>query len=164
MPSTSNQQFNASVGGGRAAQMLTGSRIHIRLGGKVFGKGTIGSYTETRTHDPVFILDQMEVDEWVPVGYDVAFTASRIVLIKRSLKERGWVAKWPSGSTSNTLLDKLLSLGDTTVDIVDQREGTLVSIQGVKIVSNTMTFGARAIVGEDIGFVGTRVVDIGAEG
>ena len=137
--------------------VASGSRVQLQLAGSPIGYATIASYVETITYDPVAVLDQMEIAEHVPVAYDVAFTASRVFLVNDSLKQREILPKF--GGTSEAFLTNLVSGGSITASIVDSQNGTLVELVGVKITSHNLTFGARAVVGEDVTFVAIRAID-----
>jgi|TARA_X000001388_G_scaffold20926_1_gene13853 hypothetical protein len=144
--------------------VVSGSRVKLSVNGTDIGYATISSYVETITYDPIAVLDQMEIAEHVPVAYDVAFTASRVFLITDTLKSMSLFPKVDPGANFTTaLLNNLLGIGtdgEMTAAIVDSQTGqTIVSLQGVKITSHNLTFGARAVVGEDVGFVARRVKD-----
>ncbi len=140
-------------------KVATGARVHLAIKQKPVGYATIASYSETIGYDPVAVLDQMEIAEHVPVSYDVTFTAARLYIVKKSLKEIGFMPQWPSGQGSDQLLLNILALGEMTADIIDQQESTLVSLEGVRVTSHNLTFGARSIVGEDVAFVAIRAID-----
>lgn len=141
--------------------VATGSRVKLQIQGQDIGYATIASYVETITYDPVAVLDKMEIAEHVPVSYDVAFTASRVFLMNDTLK--GALALFPQfGKDSNEFLTNILAIGQSgelTASIVDQKKNTIVQLTGVKITSHNLTFGARAVVGEDVSFVAIRAID-----
>jgi len=146
-------------------KVITGSRVKLQLAGHSVGYATIASYVETLTYDPVAVLDQMEIAEHVPVAYDVAFTASRVFMSVDTLKSMtaGNGTVFPKfGTDSATFLNNILKVGtsgEMTAQIVDQKGGTLVQLLGVKVTSHNLTFGARAVVGEDVSFVAIRALD-----
>ena len=140
-------------------KIVSGSRVHLQLKGAPVGEATIASYAEAYGQEPVAVLDQPEIAEHVLISYDVSFTASRVYIAKRSLKDLNLSPKWPDGSQSDQLLLNALTLGEMSAEIVDQTEGVLATIQGVKVVSHNLTFGARAVTGEDVAFVAIRVID-----
>ena len=144
--------------------VVSGSRVKLSVSGTDIGYATISSYVETITYDPIAVLDQMEIAEHVPVAYDVAFTASRVFLITDTLKSMSLFPKVTgNGNFTSALLNALLQIGtdgEMTAAIEDNQTGkTIVTLQGVKITSHNLTFGARAVVGEDVGFVARRVKD-----
>ena len=144
--------------------VVSGSRVKLSVNSTDIGYATIASYVETITYDPIAVLDQMEIAEHVPVAYDVAFTASRVFLITDTLKSMDLFPQVAQGENFTTaLLTALLNIGtdgEMTAAIVDSGGSTIVSLDGVKITSHNLTFGARAVVGEDVGFVARRVKDV----
>lgn len=140
-------------------KVLTGARVHLQLKGAPIGYATIASYVETIAYDAVAVLDQLEIAEHVPIAYDVAFSASRVAISTKSLKEANLMPKWSAGTGSDQLLLAILTLGEMTADIVDQQDATLVSIEGVRVTSHNLAFAARSIVGEDVAFVAIRAID-----
>ncbi|MBO75974.1 MAG: hypothetical protein CME17_00965 [Gemmatimonadetes bacterium] len=143
--------------------VVSGSRVKLSVNGTDIGYATIASYVETITYDPIAVLDQMEIAEHVPVAYDVAFTASRVFLITDTIKNMSLFPQVAPGQNFTTaLLNALLGIGtdgEMTAAIVDSSGQTIVELTGVKITSHNLTFGARAVVGEDVGFVARRVKD-----
>jgi hypothetical protein len=137
--------------------VVSGSRVKLLLNNSEVGYATIASYVETISYDPIAVLDQMEIAEHVPVAYDVAFTASRVFLVNKSLKEKDIMPKF--GGTSEQFLINLINTQGMNAQIVDSQAGGIVLLTGVKITSHNLTFGARAVVGEDVTFVAIRAID-----
>ena len=142
-------------------QVITGSRVKLQINNQLVGYATVASYVETITYEPVAVLDLMEIAEHVPVAYDVAFTASRVFFKTETLK--GKMKMFPQrGSNNADLLNNLVSIGaqgQMTAVIIDANGDAIVTLQGVKVTSHNLTFGARAVVGEDITFVAIRALD-----
>ena len=151
----------ASERAGVRGKVTTGARVHLQLGDKPVGYASVASYAESITYDAVAVLDQMEIAEHVPIAYDVSFTASRLYIMKKTLKDLRYMPKWPDGQSSDQLLIDIIALGEMNAEIIDQDPdiGTLVSLRGVRVTSHNITFGARALVGEDVAFVAIRAVD-----
>lgn len=149
-------------------KVLTGARVRLEIDGRAIGHGTVASYTESIGYDPITVLDHLEVVEHVPVAYDVAFTASRIYLVTKDLKDAATALfpTWPAGGDSTGFLFNILQKAEMQASIIDRvgtdeqnpGEKTIVQLQGVKIASHNLTFGARAIVGQDIAFVARRAL------
>ena len=138
--------------------VITGSRVKLSIKNKAIGYATVATYVETISYDPVAVLDQMEIAEHVPVSYDVAFSASRVMILKESLKAVGLMPKFGANSAeflTNLLADK----NGMDATIQDAQGQLLVKLTGVKVASHNLTFGARAAVGEDVAFVAIRAVD-----
>lgn len=161
MPSLSNALFNRQIGvsnGDVSRNVLTGSIVHLRVGGQVWGKGTVTGFTENYILEPLAIMDQLEIDEHVIVGYDVAFSASRVAIDGQSLVATGHAPSWPSGANSNEFLLNALNIGNMRADFVHQISGTIATAVGVKVASRNLLFAARAVVGEDVVFVAKRLI------
>ncbi|TSC72550.1 MAG: hypothetical protein G01um101470_315 [Parcubacteria group bacterium Gr01-1014_70] len=110
-----------SLAGISGGNVVSGSRVRLQVGGQVIGYATIASYTESIGYEPIVVLDQLEVAEFAPVSYDVAFTASRVYIITHELKGRlDIMAKWPDGQGSDALLFNLLTKGEMTGEIIDR--------------------------------------------
>lgn len=141
-------------------KVATGSRVKLSVDGSIVGYATIASYSETIGYEPVAVLDQMEIVEHVPVSYDVTFTAARLYLVTDSLKKLDYMPKWNDGEGSDVLLTNILKKGPMEAMIEDnQTNNILVKLQGVRVTSHNLTFGARAVVGEDVVFVATRAIN-----
>jgi hypothetical protein len=151
--------------GVQQGKVATGSRVKLSIDNSIVGYATIASYSETIGYEPVAVLDQMEIVEHVPVSYDVTFTASRLYLVNESLKKLEYMPKWNNGEGSDKLLANILNMGTMNAVIEDSQSGTaLVQLAGVRVTSHNITFGARAVVGEDVVFVATRAIDGDANG
>jgi hypothetical protein len=139
--------------------VATGSRVKLQIQGTDIGYATIASYVETISYDPVAVLDQLEIAEHVPVAYDVAFTASRVFLLNESLKNAGLNIFPQFGTNSASFLTNIENLGELSATIIDDQAQEIVQLVGVRVTSHNLTFGARAVVGEDISFVAIRAID-----
>lgn len=139
--------------------VATGSRVKLQIQGTDIGYATIASYVETISYDPVAVLDQLEIAEHVPVAYDVAFTASRVFLLNESLKNAGLNIFPQFGTSSASFLTNIENLGELSATIIDDQAQEIVQLIGVRVTSHNLTFGARAVVGEDISFVAIRAID-----
>ena len=66
--------------------VFTGARARFIIEGRVIGFATNCSGGEEIRYEPVEVLDNIQVQEYVPVGYTVTFQASRVRLIGRSVR------------------------------------------------------------------------------
>lgn len=145
-------------------EILTGARARFTVGTKVVGFATNVTVTESIQYEAVNVLDNIEVQEHVPVGYDVSMTASRVRLINRSLKSPVMNIFPKTGIDPQEHLANIIgfdlpanSLDASIEDTVTQT--TYMLMEQVKIQSHNFTVTARGIVGEDVTFVGIRVKD-----
>lgn len=139
-------------------RIFTGARARFSINGIKVGYARNVTLTEGITYEPAKALDNIEPEEFVPIDYEVRFSASMFRIIGDTLKSRGW---FPGvGGNSAEHLENILNSGDMTATIEDTRTGKLfATVEQVKIASHNWTIDARGIVGEDMEFVATRVRD-----
>lgn len=141
-------------------KVFTGCRAKFSLNSKVVGWATNVSLSEEIQYDPLEVLDNIEVEEWVPVAYRVTFTASFVRIVGRSVKSEGW---FPAGGTSpQERLQNILLQPDLVATIEDSNDATsnpLMTVEQVRMQSRNITVNARGIVGKDVTFVAKRIKD-----
>ena len=142
----------------RKNRLLTGARARFSIQGVKVGYARNVAVSEEIQYDPVEILDNIEVEEFVPVAYRVTFTASQFRIIGESLKSLNLFPK--RGPNTEAHLENILISGDLTATIEDINTLTVIStLEQVKVASHNWTVDSRGVVGEDITFVATRVLD-----
>lgn len=141
--------------------VFAGPRCKFKIEGKTIGYGTNVEIGESIEYTPCEVLDNIEVAEWVAVSYRVNFTCGSIKLVNQSLKQQGLFPN--TGKSSEDHLLNILNSGDLTATIEDSKApyAVIATITGVKVASHNFRVSARAIVGEDITFVGTRILSEG---
>jgi len=139
-------------------RVFTGARARFLLKGKKVGYATNVAGSEEIQYDPVEVLDNIQVEEHVPVAYRVTFTASLVRIIGETVKTLGF---WPSqGSSPEDHLRNILLQGDLVAVIEDNKTGKpMMTLEQVKLASHNFTVNARGIVGQDLTFVGIRMKD-----
>lgn len=138
--------------------LLSGCRARFKIEGVKVGWASSVSVGETIRYENAECLDNIEVEEKVPVAYDVTFTARRFRPVTKSLKTLGWMPKY--GGDSNARLLNILNAGDMVATIEDPKTDTIwATVQQVKISSCTWTVDARGLVAEDVTFEAIRVLD-----
>lgn len=139
-------------------RLLTGARSRMSINGTKVGYARNVTVNEEIQYDPVEVLDNIEVEEHVPIAYRVRFTASKFRIIGETLKERGWMPE--SGNTTDEHLTNILNTGELVATIEDTRTSRIwATLEQVKIASINWTVDARGIVGEDVEFVAIRYKD-----
>lgn len=139
-------------------RVFTGCRARFILKGKKVGYATSVSGSEEIRYEPLEVLDNVQVEEYVVVGYTVTFSASMVRIVGETVKSAGW---WPKQGTSPAahLLNILLQ-GDMAAVIEDSKTGeTILAVEQVKLASHNFTVNARGIVGQDLTFVAIRAKD-----
>ena len=145
------------------ARIFSGARAELAINGEVVGFATNCSGGEDIDLVPILVLNNVQVKEFVPVGYTVSFTASKVRLIDESLKFGNLFPKTDANPGTH-LLNLLLSGGSPdglTVTIFDTvGGGTLfMRLEQAQMQSRNWGFGPRDIIGVDINFVGIRMFD-----
>lgn len=139
-------------------KMLTGARARFSIGSVVVGYARNVAVTEEIEYQPVEVLGNIQVEEFVPVAYRVRFTASMFRIIGETLKKAGWFP--PVGITADEHLENILNTGDLQAHIEDTKSGeTFCTLYQVKVASHNFTIDARGVVGEDMEFVAIRTHD-----
>lgn len=144
------------------SKVVTAPRCRILLDTKVMGWGTNISYNVDYEMNPLDVIDNFEVEEFVPVGYTVNGTISKVGVNNVSLRTMGLFPR--VGVDSDAHLLNFLLLGDHTIQLIDKfgdagSEKTLAIVYGVKFGSKGWNVAARGIAGEDINFVAKREKD-----
>jgi hypothetical protein len=143
---------------GQKGKVLTGARCRFKINGKTIGYARSVAITEEIQYDPVEVLDNIEVEEYVPVAYRVRFTASMFRIVSATLKGEGFFPE--SGKNSEEHLENVLLSGELAALIEDTKTVQPIStLQQVKVASHNWTIDARGIVGEDVEFNAIRVSD-----
>jgi len=139
-------------------RLFTGARARFSINGVKVGYARNVALTESITYEPVAVLDNIEIEEHVPTGYEVRLTASMFRIVGETLKTQGW---FPSvGGNVEEHLENILVSGEMTATIEDTKTGKLIAtVEQVKIASHNWTVDARGVVGEDVEFVAIRVRD-----
>lgn len=139
-------------------RLFTGARARFSIEGTKVGYARNVNISEEIQYDPVEILDNIQVEEYVPVAYRVSFSASHFRIIGETVKSLGWM---PSlGNSPSDHLENILINGDLASLIEDTSTGTpFATIEQVKVATRNWTIDSRGIVGEDLTFVAIRVKD-----
>jgi len=131
----------------------SGARARLLIDNVKVMYATNVTYGEEVQHDPVEVLDQLEVAEHVPVAYRVNFSAQVVRVITESVKLRDGVRIFPR-------LEDILTSGEMTASIEDKLTGALVAnIERVKATSYRINISPRGIVLTDVEFVAIRIRD-----
>lgn len=140
-------------------RVFTGARARFMIEGKKVGYATNCSGTETITYQPMEVLGNIEVEENIPIGYEVTFNASFVKIVGRTLKSEGFFPK--CGNSSDDHLLNILLQDDIvcTLEDIKSPNNIVMTLEQVKISSRNFTVGARGIVGKDVNFVAIRMKD-----
>ena len=138
--------------------LFTGARARFSIGGVKVGYARNVAITEEIEYQPVEVLDNIEVEEHVPVAYRVRFSASKFRIVGETLKTQRWFPA--TGKSTDDHLSNILDTGVLEAQIEDTKTGKIITyLDQVKIASHNWTVDARGSVGEDIEFVAIRTKD-----
>ncbi len=139
-------------------RLFTGARARFSIDGVKVGFARNVTVREEIQLDPVEVLDNIEVEEYVPVAYRVTFSASIFRIIGDTIKSRDWFPL--TGANTEEHLTNILTSGEMTATVEDTRTGDIfATLEQVRIQSHNWTIDARGVVGEDIEFVAIRLRD-----
>ena len=108
-------------------QILTGARARLSIDNNVVGFATDVTCSEDVTYEPIRVLDSLHTVEFVPTGYDISFSASRVRLFGGSIRGGTASGALPSsldifakhGSNAQEHLRNILNKGNMSATIVD---------------------------------------------
>jgi hypothetical protein len=139
-------------------RVFTGARARLLINGKKVGYCTNCSGSEENQYEEVNVLDNVETEEHVIVGYRVTFNASLVRIVGESVKQAGWFPK--IGNDPSQHLSNILTSGELVAVIQDNKTGqTMMTLEQVKAATHNFTINARGIVGQDLNFVAIRMRD-----
>ena len=96
-------------------RLFTGARARFSINGIKVGYARNVAVTEEIQYDPVEILDNIEVEEFVPVAYRVTFTASQFRIIGETVKSLGFFPNL--GANTEEHLENILGLPALPVSV-----------------------------------------------
>lgn len=139
-------------------RVLTGCRAIFSLNGKKVGYAKGCTFSEETEYQPLDVLDNIEVEEFVPVAYRCRLTASMFRIVGETLKSAGFLPK--TGNDPSEHLSNILVNGDLVATVIDRiTQKAVTTVEQVKVATHNWTIDARGIVGEDVEFVAVRIKD-----
>ncbi len=138
--------------------VFTGARARLMLNGVKIGWATDVSGSEEIQYEPIEVLDNFQVQEHAPIGYTVSLSASRVRIVKQTLKSQGF---FPSvGGNSDEHLQNVLSTGDLVLAVEDNQTGDIIAqYEEVRVASHNWQITARGIVMNNVTMVAVRAKD-----
>lgn len=138
--------------------VFTGARARLMINGIKIGWATNVSGSEEIQYEPAEVLDNIQVQEHVPVRYTCALSMGEIRIVNKTLKSQGF---FPSiGGNPDEHLQNILTSGELTVAIEDSQTAKLIaSYEQCKAAAHNFTINATGIVGTDVSFVAIRTKD-----
>jgi len=138
--------------------VLTGARCRLSLNNVKVGYATGCDTSEQYQYEALRVLDNIEVEEHVPVSYDVAFSAARVRLVGKGLRAAGVMPKL--GVSAEEHLRNVLTSGELTGTLEDSKSGKVIAmITGCKVSSRQLSVQAGGMAAENVQFVARRIAD-----
>lgn len=138
--------------------LFTGARARFSIQGIQVGYARNVAGSEAIEYSPVDVLNNIQVEEFVPVAYRVTLTAGMFRIIGETLKKQGWFPKL--GQSTQEHLENILTGDDMVATVEDSKTNEIfATYEQVKIASRNWTIDARGIVGEDVEFVAIKARD-----
>lgn len=137
---------------------ITGARARFSLDGVKIGYARSVNLNENIDWRPLEVLDNIRVEEHVPVGYDCSMTVEQFKIVDKTLKARGFFPK--AGQNSAEHLRNIILSGELTATLEDVITGKLLAtVERVRPATTNYTVNARDITGENVTFVAILVKD-----
>ncbi len=141
-----------------AKDIITGARARFSIDGVRVGYATGVNLRESVQYQELDVLDNIEVEEHVPVGYACSGTADMVRVVLEDDKAKGWFPK--TGADPAEHLRNILNLGELTATVEDPITGkTIAKLEGVKLADRNISITARGIAGKNVALVAKRMRD-----
>lgn len=138
--------------------ILSGCRARFSIKGVQVGYARGVQFSESVQFEEAAVLDNVEVEEFVPVAYRVRLSCSMFRLVGETLKKAGWFAG--VGKNTREHMQNLLLSRDLVATLEDTKTGQIVAtVEQVQIASHNWSVDAMGVVGEDVEFVAVRARD-----
>lgn len=132
--------------------IVTGARARFSINGTKVAYATGVSVREGVQYEELNVLDNIEVEEHVPVAYTVGMTADMVRVVNKSLKALGYFPK--AGQNPAEHLTNILNNGDMSATIEDVPTGKVImKLSNVKVAERSLQVSPRGISGENVSFV-----------
>ncbi len=139
-------------------KLITGARTRFLLGGVKVGYAKGVTLNEEIEFQPIEVLDNIEVEEFVPIAYRVSFSASMFRIVGQTFKSLGYFPK--VGQNTQEHLTNILTSGVLTGTVEDTQTGKILqTIEQVKVAQQSLQFDARGVTGTDVTFNAIRLKD-----
>ena len=130
-----------------------------------YASGVNGS--EEIQYEPVEVLNELEVKEWVPIAYRVTLSASvfRTFEATQTLGSRAGLGSFRVQGMFPKNTDSILSFQEMSAAITDNKipgGETLLLFEGIQLASYNFSITARGLIGQDVTFVCKRAKDEGS--
>ena len=137
----------------------TGARARLSINGVKVGYALNVTINEELEYQPQELLDNIQVDEHIPVAYRCNASASVVRIVGETFKSQNLFPK--AGTSPQEHLQNILLTKDFVLTLEDTKGAgtTVVTMEQVKITSQNLSVQARGIAGLDVSMVGIVVKD-----
>ncbi len=146
---------------GNGTRVFTGARAVFIFNGEVIGFASGVNGTEEIMYEPVDTLDSLPTKEHAPVGYRVTLSAQIFRTVGQAVNVS--TTDKPGSLKEQQIfprLEQILRLDGVEAMIQDRNTGKTVALfTSVKTSSYNFSITARGIVGQNVQFVTTRMLD-----
>lgn len=140
-----------------ALEVFSGPRCRFTMNGTVVALGRDVAASEEIRYDPLEVLNNIEVEEHIPVGYVASMSASQIMQVDKTLEALEIFPK--KGQDHVAFLRNILTLPDLIAQVEDEITDIVVArVFGVKLASRQFSVNARGTVPMELSFVARRAV------
>lgn len=138
--------------------LFTGARARILFDGTRIGWASGCSFRRAYSKQGVEVVDNIEVEEFATLGYQVSGRASKFGLVTESLTTLGLLPA--IGNTSEEHIKNLLAMNPFTWQLIDTISGKpTFEFHDCEVEAEDINIAARSIMMHDISIVGIRVKD-----
>jgi len=132
------------------SQVKTGARVALLINGTKIAFASNCSFTLNHVHQPIYILDQLNVVEHAETSYSIEFSASTFRVAYQSAVSLGLQPK----------IQNILTQGELIAELQDGIDGTtLFFVDGVKMVGRSGSLDSQGVFTETWNFVGRVMTD-----
>lgn len=132
------------------SQVKTGARVALLVNNTKIAFASNCNYTENHIHQPIYVLDQLEVVEHAETSYSVEFSCSNFRVANQSAVSIGIQPK----------LQNILTQPELTAELQDGIDGTtLMFVTGVKFTTRSGSVDSQGVFTETWNFVGRVMTD-----
>lgn len=143
----------------QATRVFSGARAYFSWNNEQIGFASGCSGSEEITYEPIDAIGRLEVQEHVPTGYRVTFSAQ----VFRTIATGGTTANKPGSLKEQNIFPKfeeILKVLGVNALIQDQLSGKIIfKLEQVKCASYNFNITARGVVGQNVNFVAIRARD-----
>lgn len=141
-----------------AKDIVTGARARLLINGVKAGYATGVDVREGIEYQELDVLDNIQVEEHVPVAYRCGGSMAAVRVVLDDDKTKGWFPK--TGKTPQEHLLNILNNGTLEALIEDSVTGkTIFKLEEMKFSDRNVSINARGIAGKNVTFVAKRARD-----